>query len=236
VKRILGIALLALAPVPCPLGAQGQSNLSREELQKWLDMTEQAGNALQEGDLKLANRLYSDLMVGTFRKMQSLELSPKDRFTKLEHDAPAGGIDRFYALADLAKAAFAAGDYNIAESHANELLKLAPEYPNDWNYGNAIFFGNMIIGRVALKRDNDVASAKAALMASANAKSSPQLASFGPNVSLADDLLKRGERETVIEFFTACNKIWTSHPEKLDSWIATVKGGGTPDWGASLKY
>jgi tetratricopeptide (TPR) repeat protein len=236
VKRIFGIALLALALVPCPLGAQGQSNLSHEELQKWLDMTEQARNALQQGDLELANRLFSDLMLGTFRKMRSLDLSPKDRLTKLEQDAPAGGIDRFYTLADLAKAAFAAGDYNVAESYANELLKLAPEYRDDWNFGNAIFFGNMIIGRVALKRDNDVARAKAALMASGNAKSSPQLGSFGPNMSLADDLLKRGERESVIEFFTACKKIWTLHPEKLDSWIATVKGGGTPEWGASLNY
>jgi hypothetical protein len=42
---------------------------------------------------------------------------------------------------------------NAAESYANELLAGAPSYPKDWNYGNAIFSGNMLLGRVALRRD-----------------------------------------------------------------------------------
>jgi len=31
---------------------------------------------------------------------------------------------------------------------------------------------------------------------------------FGPNVSLAKDLIEKGERDTVVEYFEACRKFW----------------------------
>jgi len=41
--------------------------------------------------------------------------------------------------------------------------------------------------------------------------------SFGPNVSLAKDLLEKGERDTVVEYFEACKKFW-----KMDRGILNV--------------
>jgi hypothetical protein len=41
---------------------------------------------------------------------------------------------------------------NKAEGYARELLSASPEHQKDWNYGNAIFYGNMLIGQVALAR------------------------------------------------------------------------------------
>ena len=155
-------------------------------------------------------------------------------------DLHATGRERFYALSRLAKNAFDSGDMGRAEQYAKELLLAAPQYPKDWNYGNAIYYGNMVIGRVALRRDHNVILAKRSLLASAATPGSPQLESFGPNMSLAKDLLELGERDTVLEFFTLCRKFWTFVPPSggnmLDQWTGIVKDGGMPEFGANLKY
>ena len=104
------------------------------------------------------------------------------------------------------------------------------------NYGNAVFFGNMVIGRVALRRDKNTFLAKSSLLASGETSGSPQLNSFGPNMSLAKDLLEQGERDTVLEFFAECRKVWKLGYDKLDAWTANVRGGGIPDFGANLLY
>jgi len=74
------------------------------------------------------------------------------------------------------------------------------------------------------------------LMTSATTTGSPQLNSFGPNMSLAQDLLVQGERDAVLEFFARCRSFWKMGQKKLDEWTATVKGGGTPEFGANLLY
>jgi hypothetical protein len=139
-------------------------------------------------------------------------------------------------LSGLAKAAFDAGDFAQADSYARELLADAAELPKDWNNGNAVFFGNMVAGRVALRRDHDTELAKSSLLAAGGTEGSPNLNSFGPNMSLAKDLLEAGERDTVLEYFTLCRSFWTMGTQKLDNWSATVKGGGMPDFGANLVY
>ena len=60
--------------------------------------------------------------------------------------------------------------------------------------------------------------------------------SFGPNMSLALDLLEKGERDAVLEHFMRCRKFWKFHPEKLDEWMQEVMAGKIPDFGANLMY
>src|SRR5215469_5896878 len=117
-------------------------------------------------------------MIAISKQLQALEPTPPEKLEKLEQQTLPSGRGRFYALAGLAKAAFAAGDLNKAELYARELLSLAPDYPKDWNYGNAVFFGNMVIGRVALRRDKNTFLAKSSLLASGETPGSPQLNSF----------------------------------------------------------
>jgi Tfp pilus assembly protein PilF len=143
--------------------------------------------------------------------------------------------EQYYLLSDLAKLAFTAGDAAKATLYAKRLLSEAKQLPFDWNYGNAIYTGNLILGRIALA-NNDVAAAKTYLLAAAATPGSPQLNSFGPNVTLARDLLARGERDTVLEFFQRCGKFWTMGADTLKQWTQTVKSGGTPDWGPNLNY
>src|ERR1700722_8365614 len=104
----------------------------------------------------------------------------------------ADPLQRSYLLSDLAKAAMDSGDRAKAKEYATQNLAAAKSHPKDWNCGNAIYNGNCILGRVALA-GGDVESAKAYLLAAGQTPGSPQLNSFGPNMTLARDLLAKGE-------------------------------------------
>lgn len=143
--------------------------------------------------------------------------------------------NRFYMLDDLAKAAFKAEEIQKAKSHATELLDLASAYQNDWNYGNAIHHGNLILGRIALKLDN-IEKAKEYLISSGKTPGSPQLNSFGPNMSLAKDLLEKGESKVVLQYLDLCRIFWEGHGAILDKWESEIQNGKMPDFGANLSY
>jgi tetratricopeptide (TPR) repeat protein len=147
----------------------------------------------------------------------------------------AEGEQRFHGLGALATAAFEAGETAKAQRYASELLLSAPKFKNDWNYGNALHEGNVVLGLVALKRA-DIAGAKEHLLAAGQTPGSPQLNSFGPNMTLAKELLEKGEREVVLTYLQSCGKFWKMGSDELQAWIATIKGGGTPDFGANLQY
>ena len=142
---------------------------------------------------------------------------------------------RFYALDDAAKAAFEVGKTDEAREYAQAALDLAPKFPNDWNYGNAIHDGHMVLGRVALKR-GDIEAAKRELLLAGATPGSPQLNSFGPNMSLAKDLLEKKQTDTVIEYFTLCGKFWKLDQRNLRRWAILAKADEMPDFGANLFY
>src|SRR5712664_2934969 len=58
--------------------------------------------------------------------------------------------DRFYALNDAAKQSFVVGKTEDARKYAFELLALLPKFQGDWNYGNAVQDGNLVLGRIAV--------------------------------------------------------------------------------------
>ena len=140
----------------------------------------------------------------------------------------AGTLDRFYVVEDLAKLELAAGRLNEADALATELLELAPQHPRDWNYGNALHWGNTLRGQVALAR-GDVAEAKRRLLAAAATPGSPQLASFGPGMALAHGLLERGETAVVLEYMQLCRRFWKQDFGALDKWTAELRSARFPD-------
>jgi hypothetical protein len=93
----------------------------------------------------------------------------------------------------------------------------------------------LILGRLAL-RSGDLKEAGEYLIEAGKTTGSPQLNSFGPNMTLAKELLEKGERDVVIEYFQLCAKFWRMHRGRLAEWESIVKGGGIPDFGANLRY
>ena len=143
--------------------------------------------------------------------------------------------ERFYALNVAAKESFVAGNTEGAKKYAQELMTLLPKFPGDWNYGNAVQDANLVLGRIAVK-EGRIDEAKQHLIAAGNSPGSPQMNSFGPNVSLAKDLLEKGERDVVIQYLELCRKFWKMHRGNLDKWIQEIKDGKIPDFGANLVY
>jgi len=218
--------------------AQPQKALEDQVFAQLQGMADQVRATLLSRDLPNATRLATELGLATSRFDRILN------FMQLEAELPVDGPDRFYALGRVAIAAYDATDYTKAETYANELLTLAPQHKEDQSYpkrsyGDAIFYGNIVLGRVALHREYNIPKVKAYLLAAGKTPGSATLNSFGPNMTLAKELLEIGERDIVLEFFEECRAFWKgiNKPWSLDEWIATVKGCcRLPDFGPNLTY
>ena len=144
------------------------------------------------------------------------------------------GFSRSAMLTYAAKLAVKASEWDDGLGYAQELLSSSTD-PENWNYGNAVFFGNMVLGEIALHQGT-VDAAKAYLLAAGKTPGSPQLDSFGPNMSLAKDLFEAGEREAVLTFFDECRTFWKMDRGKLKQWADQVNSSRLPDFGANLIY
>jgi len=51
---------------------------------------------------------------------------------------------------------------------------------------------------------------------------------------LARDLLLKGEKDVVLNYFNLCLKFWKSGKKQIDKWTAVVKDGEIPDFGTNL--
>ena len=141
---------------------------------------------------------------------------------------------RYYSLRGIAKAEVNE-DVKNAKKLAEELLRLSSTEAKDWNYGNALHDGNMVLGQVAL-REGDVVKAEEYLLKSGSTPGSPQLNSFGPNMSLAQELIQAERVDAVLEYFELCSEFWINSRGRLKTWATQAKAGKMPDFGANLFY
>lgn len=138
---------------------------------------------------------------------------------------------RFPLLNDLAKCAFEAGEIEKARTYANLLLKNAQNDTKNWNYGNALYDGNLVLGRIAL-REGKMDEAKGFLLKSSETAGSPQLDTFGPNLTLAKELFEKGEKKVVLDFLGKCSRFW----KEANCFMEVINKGETPNWGPNLYY
>jgi hypothetical protein len=138
-------------------------------------------------------------------------------------------IDRFHVLIGMPMDAYRGGDLIDAKQKAANLLELAADLPDDPSHADAVHRGNIVLGEVALHSGN-VGRAEEYLAAAAMVKPSPTLSTTGPDLALAKELLARGERTPVKNYLVACESLWTGGGERLKRWVATLDGGGSPDW------
>jgi len=130
----------------------------------------------------------------------------------------------------LAKVALAANKPQKAKGYAEIMLS---QNSSSWNYGNNIHHGNIILGRIALTLD-DLEEAKKRLIEAGKTPGSPQLNSFGPNMTLAKELLQKGEKDVVLKYLELCSNFWKMGKDRLHKWSVVVKDGKIPDFGRSL--
>ena len=113
--------------------------------------------------------------------------------------------------ADRAWSALKRGGLDEAEVAASEILqRLQHTEPDDWNYGNLIHDAHIVRGTVLLRR-GDLHGAEAELRAAAKSPGSPQLDSFGPDLSLAWDLLTRGRDRAALDYLDGVSGFWAPH-------------------------
>jgi RHS repeat-associated protein len=142
---------------------------------------------------------------------------------------------RFHALDKAAKESFVVGKIEDARKYSNELMTLALKFKEDWNYGNAMQDANVVLGRIAV-REGHIDEAKKRLIEAGKSPGSPVMNSFGPNMSLAKDLLQNGQKDVVLEYLELCRKFWSGDFGKTDKWEGEIKAGKIPNFGANLVY
>lgn len=147
--------------------------------------------------------------------------SPTRRLAQAEEEIRAAEDD-YWRLRPLGIAAMASvdiNDYAKAKRYADELLRLSVElFSKEKPDDDSTHKGNIVIGRLTL-REGNIEAAKSYLLKSAMVEGSPVLGSFGPNMTLAKELLEKDERAVVLEYFDLCAKFWKQDRDgKLKKW------------------
>jgi hypothetical protein len=200
------------------------------------DRTEAETLLKQAKSLEAKNPKWSDQLAHLYAMRRDKDGAAKawaeyERAQSIDDDE----MSRFHRLSELAKSAYDAGELQKAAKYADESLKARAKYYPGSGDGNSVHYANIVLGRIALKR-GDAKHAGEFLLKAGQTPGSPNLDSFGPNMSLAKELLEAGEKETVLQYFELCRKFWTSHGEILDDWTKEVKAGQIPEFGANLVY
>lgn len=143
--------------------------------------------------------------------------------------------DEFYEMTQVARVASrTCSEKRLADGEdvARRLLKVYPGFLYDWNYGNAIHYANLVLGRIALRR-GDTNLATLHLRRAGGTPGSPQIGDYGPDMTLARELLERGESDAVLRYFSLCSRFWRNENRNcvLTEWFADVRRGRTPDFG-----
>lgn len=149
---------------------------------------------------------------------------------ELESRAPEAGqhIVRSMLVQHLTEVLVDLGDLDRADALAAEELRDA-ESMTSFMRGNVHYYMNQIRGRVALRR-GDRAAAIEYLRLAAETEGSPQLATYGPRLTLARELLEVGERGSVRDFLEDVRRFWTAPraEEELDSALRSIDAGAIP--------
>jgi hypothetical protein len=103
------------------------------------------------------------------------------------------------------------------------------------SFGRAIHHGHLVLGRVALVC-GDIEKAKEHLIEAGRTNGSPDLNSFGPNMTLAKELLVAGEKDAVLQYFELCKAFWKLGADRLEIWSERVQNDEIPIFGANLRY
>jgi hypothetical protein len=102
-------------------------------------------------------------------------------------------------------------------------------HAGDPEYGNAIYTANLILSQAALEK-NDLASAKQYLFEAVATPAAQTVEQIGLDTSVAQILLQRGERDTVLEYFKRGRHLWPLGGAQITRWQNVIRAGRTPNF------
>ncbi|WP_437482226.1 hypothetical protein WME75_40385 [Sorangium sp. So ce1014] len=216
-----------------------------------LAMLRNGGDFLSAGDPDIAEELYKRgstiepdesswrQRLGGLHFASSIRSTSSEERTRLAREALAEyeaaltlercTLEALGILMDIAETAVVSENYQRATEAAERLLADAADHADTFQYGNAVHCAHIVLGKVAIAR-NEPASAAEHLRAASEVRGSPQLNSFGPDFELASQLLSIGQRDAVIDYIDGCKKFWKRHASLLEEWTLAIGRGETPDF------
>lgn len=171
---------------------------------------------------------------GDLRLLLHFELEPETpeqirRASLRKLKAAIKADERFSHLHEAAYQSLVLGYKDDALRFATESLKLAPDCRFNLEHSVAIEKSNAVLGRLAIRR-GDIAGAKQHLLASLDRPDVDEI----PDMSLAKELLERGETEVVLDFLKRC-RAKLKDEVILDQWMQAIRDGEKPRYGFWLR-
>lgn len=152
--------------------------------------------------------------------------------------SPMTALEEYFDLRRVARKADIAEEASDsrAENWAVEALRLselAPLVRAKLPHPGEVYelhLAHVVLGRVALSRD-EIEDAEEHLFRAADALSSrdPVIASLGPNMTLAQQLLKYRREGPVVAFLQSSRAAWLAGGDQLDTWIDEINRDALPD-------
>lgn len=120
--------------------------------------------------------------------------------------------EHFYHLTRMPAVAFESGNLDQAVASAKELLTLSESFTNNANHGNAVNSAHTVLGRVALQRGDTIAAIDH-LNQSAVDATNPQTNLVESSLELARDLIRAGEKQSVIAYLDQFEAVYGAGSE-----------------------
>ncbi len=186
--------------------------------------------------LATAGLLCLAVSVGLFPAMETIERWARDwrEAAAAKEYAP---YERYYDLTEAVRVAVRSQDpevLRLSNGAALEILYTAEARVLPWafwNDGDAFHYGHLALGRIALA-DGNVAEAQLHLLCAGLTPGSPTLGSSGPDMTLADELLRLGEVEVVLRYLDECDCFWRNATKnRIGEWRNDILSGRVPHFG-----
>lgn len=180
---------------------------------------------LRAKELEPDNRQWSDRLAQLYKFLgptyEDLALREKEESYRLSKQI----TERLGALRDLAKLAYAAGEYEKTNRYAAELLELAESSKQEkawqFEYQSWIEAAHIALGRLAL-RQGDINAASQHLLQTLPEKRG-EMDGLDPDRQLVAELFAAGERASVLVWVERCKQYL-----KIPDWKERVERGDSP--------
>jgi hypothetical protein len=211
--------------LPDPSGLVDRSGL--------LVMLEQVRQMDATGDVR-STLMYIDTFL---RALHAVNVKSRPTAAQKLEEAEQGlmGVtrfERFLKLPMVALYAVDAGALEKARNYSTELFALAAAPEAGWTAmwrAYAVHIGHAVAGRLDL-RNGDLAGAKAHLAEASEAYGGTDMGSLRPEMSLASELLDRGEKAAVLAYLAVSGKSWKLDKGRTATWTALIEQGKRPSF------